>query len=83
MMKALTINDLKKACDREIKKGNGNKTIMISSDDEGNSYHYLWYDFTPMEVMEEPIELGGKLVECPFEFADERVAKKEDTIILG
>ena len=82
-MRALTISDLAKACAREIRKGNGNKTIMISSDDEGNSYHYLWYDFTPMEVMEEPIELGGKIIECPFEFADERVAKKENTIILG
>jgi hypothetical protein len=82
-MKALTIKDLKKACEEEIRKGNGNKTIMISSDDEGNSYHYLWFAFTPMEVMEEPIEFQGKLVSFPFEFADERVAKKKDTIILG
>ena len=82
-MKALTIKDLKRACEEEIRKGNGNKTIMISSDDEGNSYHYLWFAFTPMEVMEEPIEFQGKLVSFPFEFADERVAKKEDTIILG
>ena len=82
-MKALTIKDLKRACEEEIRKGNGNKTIMISSDDEGNSYHYLWFAFTPMEIMEEPIEFQGKLVSFPFEFADERVAKKEDTIILG
>ena len=82
-MKALTIKDLKRACEEEIRKGNGNKTIMISSDDEGNSYHYLWYAFTSMEIMEEPIEFQGKLVSFPFEFADERVAKKEDTIILG
>lgn len=82
-MKALTIKDLALACAREIKKGNGNKTIMISSDDEGNSYHYLWYAFTDMKTMEESIEICGKKYECPFEFADERVAKKEDTIILG
>lgn len=82
-MKALTIKDLKRACEEEIRKGNGNKTIMISSDDEGNSYHYLWFAFTPMEIMEKPIEFQGKLVSFPFEFADERVAKKEDTIILG
>lgn len=82
-MKALTINELYRECKSEILKGNGNKTIMISSDDEGNSYHYLWYSFTPMEVMEEPIEFNDKLIEMPFEFADERVAKKEDTIILG
>lgn len=82
-MKALTINDLKRACELEIRKGNGHKTIMISSDDEGNSYHYLWFTFTPMETMEEPFEFQGKMVTIPFEFADERVAKKEDTIILG
>lgn len=82
-MKALTINDLFKECKKEIAKGNGNKTIMISSDDEGNSYHYLWYAFTSMEVMEEPIKMGNKTIDCPFEFADERVATKKDTIILG
>ena len=82
-MKALTVKELKKLCEEQIKKGNGNKTIMISSDDEGNSYHYLWYAFTSMEVMEEPVKIGDKLYECPFEFADEKIAKKEDTIILG
>lgn len=82
-MKALTINRLLKECKKQIALGNGNKTIMISSDDEGNNYHYLWYAFTPMEVMEEPIKIGNKLYENEFEFADEKVAKKEDTIILG
>ena len=56
---------------------------MISSDDEGNSYHYLWYAFTTVEQMEEPITIGGQLFKMPFEYADENVAKKEDTIILG
>lgn len=82
-MKALTVKDLYHECVKELGKGNGDKTIMISSDDEGNSYHYLWYAFTPMSVMEEPIEFNGKIIECPFEFASENVAKKEDTIILG
>ena len=82
-MKALTIKDLLNECKRQVAIGNGNKTIMISSDDEGNSYHYLWYAFTPMDVMEEPVTFGGKVFEMPFEFADERIAKKEDTIILG
>lgn len=82
-MKALTIKDLYNECLKEIKKGNGDKTIMISSDDEGNSYHYLWYSFTPIEVMEEPIKIGNKEYKNEFEFSDDRVAKKEDTIILG
>ena len=82
-MKPLTIKELLKECERQIKKGNADKVIMISSDDEGNSYHYLWYAFTDMKTMEEPITIGNKKIECPFEFADENIAKKEDTIILG
>lgn len=82
-MKPITVKDLKKLCDEEIKKGNGNKVIMISSDDEGNNYHYLWYSFTSIEQMEEPLVIGNTTYEQPFEFVDERIAKKEDTIILG
>lgn len=84
-MKPLTINDLKRECEKQIKLGNGNKTIMISSDDEGNGYHYLWYSFTTMEQMEEPIKIPNREITFTyeFEFADEKVAKKEDTIILG
>lgn len=71
-MKALTINDLKKECEKQIKLGNGNKTIMISQDDEGNGYHYLWYTFCkPEEVMLDKDEVV------------EDIAKYEDTIILG
>ena len=36
MEKAYTINDLKKAVDVQISLGNGNKRILVSSDDEGN-----------------------------------------------
>ena len=81
--KPITVRQLETYCKYQRLQGNGDKVIMISSDDEGNAYHYLWYEFTPMEKMEEPIEFNGKTIECPFEFADERVAKKEDTIILG
>ena len=38
-MEMLTINDLAKFVNAEIKKGNGAKKIMISNDDEGNGYH--------------------------------------------
>lgn len=70
-MKVLTINDLLKECLKEIKKGNGDKAIMISSDDEGNSYHYLWFTFTEIEDEYFDIDIN------------EDIAKKEDTIILG
>ena len=71
-MKAITIKELQEACEEQIKKGNGDKVIMLSDDDEGNGYHYCWYLFsTPDDVM-----LEDYLI-------DERNAKKEDTIILG
>lgn len=82
-MKPLTVRDLYYECQKEMANGNRDKVIMISSDDEGNSYHYLWYSFTTIEKMEEPIKIGSKEYKSEFEFSDERVAKKEDTIILG
>lgn len=56
----------------ELKFWRGNKSIMISQDDEGNGYHYLWYSFsTPDEAMIDDYAIR------------EDVAKREDTIILG
>ena len=82
-MKALTIKDLKKECEKQIKLGNGNKTIMISNDDEGNGYHYLWYSFMQIAELEEPIEFNGKLIQAEKIETDDSIAKHEDTIILG
>lgn len=42
----MTINQLTEYCIRQIKKGNGNKNIFITDDDEGNGYHELFYQFT-------------------------------------
>lgn len=44
----MTVNELFEQCKEQIKKGNGEKQIWISSDDEGNSFHQLLYDFTPL-----------------------------------
>lgn len=82
-MKPITVKVLKKLCEDQIKMGNGDKVIMISQDDEGNGYHYLWYSFSSIEQMEEPVVLGDKIYECPFEFIDENIATKDNTIILG
>lgn len=71
-MKAIDVKTLKKLCEKEIKKGNGDKVIMISQDDEGNGFHYLWYEFCdPDEAL-----VDDYLI-------DEKIAKKENTIILG
>lgn len=42
----LTVNQLLEECEKQKSKGNGNKKVYISSDDEGNSYHALYYSFT-------------------------------------
>ena len=47
-MKAITIDQLWKACVEERKKGNGKKTILVAGDEEGNSFHPMHYLFTPM-----------------------------------
>lgn len=53
--KPLTVNQLLKLCQEEVKKGRGDHTIMLSDDDEGNGYHYLWYSFTT------PAELNSRI----------------------
>ena len=71
MNKPLTVKELKNLCEQEIKKGNGDKVILISDDDEGNGFHYLWYSFT--EIEDEYYDIS----------IDERIASRDDTIILG
>lgn len=82
-MKPLTVKELKKECEKQILFGNGDRVIMISQDDEGNDYHYLWYSFITPEEYEKPVTLHGETFEIEFNYHNEDVAKKEDTIILG
>lgn len=42
---AISVNQLAEIIQEQIKKGNGDKKILISGDDEGNSYHGLFYAF--------------------------------------
>lgn len=82
-MKALKVKDLLNECMKQVRLGNGDKTIMISQDDEGNGYHYLWYSFQTIEDYEKPIEYNGHTFQEDFYYTSDNVAKKEDTIILG
>lgn len=45
-MKAISVAELYSACKYQISKGNGDKIVLISSDDEGNSFHKLFLTFT-------------------------------------
>lgn len=75
-MKALKVKDLYEIVKQEIDKGNGNKTIMISNDDEGNGYHYLWYAFTDSETMKQDDTFMWSVDE-------KNVDTIENTIVLG
>jgi len=54
-MEQITINVLKRLVDEEIKKGNGDKYIVISDDNEGNGYHGLFYGFTEADNFKDEI----------------------------
>lgn len=41
----ITVKKLKKLCELQIAKGNGDKKILISDDDEGNGFHSLFFSF--------------------------------------
>lgn len=75
MNKPLTIKELYELCKMQIAKGNGDKSIMISQDDEGNGYHYLWFGFTTSEEMQED-DMFTMSVE-------EDVSPMDETIVLG
>lgn len=70
----MTVKELLKACKEQVAKGNGDKSIVISNDDEGNGYHYLWYAFT--YDVNEIKEIHEYTPVCE----DDEI---EDTIILG
>lgn len=75
-MKQVTVKQLLILCQEEVEKGNGDKNIVISDDNEGNGYHGLFYGFTP--VKEDGDEYG-------FEDAiyDSWSTDNEHTIVLG
>lgn len=46
MNKQMTVKQLYALCAEQIKKGNGNKTIVVGDDNEGNGYHGMFFGFT-------------------------------------
>ena len=70
---AITVSQLLQECIKQIQKGNGRKHIIISSDDEGNEYHELFFSFSP--------DLKGKDIELPYGVTPESFDK--EYIVLG
>ena len=71
--KGITVKELLRDCEYEVSKGNGDKYIIISSDDEGNSYHTLFYGFTDTE----------KDIQYCLDREQDGTHTIEDTIALG
>lgn len=46
MEKGITVKELLKMCQEELRNGNGDKHVLISRDDEGNGFHTLFYGFS-------------------------------------
>lgn len=82
MNKPLTVKQLLKQCQDEIKKGHGDYSIMLSNDDEGNGYHYCWYSFSTVNSILDGLADDG-FGDMYIEGLNEEVAPKEKTIILG
>ena len=53
-MKQLTVLDLFKLLEQEVRNGNGNKSIVVADDNEGNAFHGLFYGITsePTDIKE-------------------------------
>lgn len=45
-MEQITIKMLYEMAKQEIEKGNGDKLIVLSDDNEGNGYHGMFFGFT-------------------------------------
>jgi hypothetical protein len=81
-MKPITVEQLKEECEKQIKLGRGDNVIMITQDDEGNGYHYLWYSFCEISKLEEPFQIGDKTYTEEI-WTDDEIAPHDKTIILG
>jgi hypothetical protein len=46
MSEALTIEQLYHECAKQMKAGNGKRRILLSGDDEGNSFHEQFFVFS-------------------------------------
>ena len=70
----ITVRDLRKFCEKQILKGNGDKHILISDDDEGNGFHTLFHGFIDSD-------LGG--FEYLLDLEHDRTHTKDNCVILG
>lgn len=69
----LTVKNLYDACAKQIDKGNGEKIVLVTDDEEANGYHALFYEF-----IDDPEEI--KMVYSYDMFRD---GKPENVLLIG
>lgn len=69
----ITVNELNLAIQEQIRKGNGDKHILISTDDEGNGYHTLFYAF---------LDDKNEIRNC-LDYEHDRTHTPDNCVILG
>ena len=72
----ITIEQLYLECAKQIKAGNGKRHILLSGDDEGNSYHEMFYGFSKCEDA-----IGDEAYMYPYGVTPDQA--KKTYIVLG
>lgn len=75
VQQGITINKLFEECKKQIQNGNGQKHILISSDDEGNGFHELFYAFSP--------NIKGEQISYGLPFGVDADKFNQEYIVLG
>jgi hypothetical protein len=81
MNEQMTVRQLLMLCIQECAKGNADKRICISDDNEGNGYHGMFYGFTDAVEMDTKMREYDDNIESLI--YDSRYKKAEDIIIFG
>ena len=55
-MKVITIDQLAEMCKKQQALGNGKKMVLMSSDDECNSYHQAWNGLQDGKLLKDYID---------------------------
>ena len=59
-MEQMTVRKLYLLLAQEVQKGNGDKTIIVADDNEGNAFHGLFYGITSdLEDIKEAVEYSN------------------------
>ena len=71
----MTVGKLLLLCQEEVKKGNKDKLIVVSDDNEGNGYHGMFYGFT--EITDDNFD------DFVDEIYDSQSTNAKEIIVLG